>query len=36
MAATLLCHAKGVLSYYRTGLTSGKIEGINQKPWFAL
>ena len=29
MAATLLRHAKGVLSYYRTGLTSGKMEGIN-------
>ena len=31
MAVTLLRHAKGVLSYYRTGLTSGKMEGINRK-----
>ena len=31
MAATLLRHAKGVLSYYKTGLTSGKMEGINRK-----
>ena len=27
----LLRHAKGVLSYYKTGLTSGKMEGINRK-----
>lgn len=31
MAATLFRHAKGVLSYYKTGLTSGKMEGINRK-----
>lgn len=31
MAATLLRHAKGILSYYQTGLTSGKMEGINRK-----
>ena len=31
MAVTLLRHAKGVLSYYKTGLTSGKMEGINRK-----
>ena len=31
MAQTLLRHAKGVLSYYKTGLTSGKMEGINRK-----
>ena len=31
MAETLLRHAKGVLSYYKTGLTSGKMEGINRK-----
>ena len=31
MAQTLLRHAKGVLSYYKTGLTSAKMEGINRK-----
>lgn len=31
MANTLLRHAKGILSYYKTGLTSGKMEGINRK-----
>lgn len=31
MAKTLQRHAKGILSYYRTGLTSGKMEGINRK-----
>ncbi|HEY5742371.1 MAG TPA: transposase [Terrimicrobiaceae bacterium] len=31
MAQTLLRHAKGVLSYYKTRLTSGKMEGINRK-----
>ena len=31
MAQTLLRHAKGVLSYYQTGLTSGKMEVINRK-----
>lgn len=31
MAGTLLRHAKGVLSYYKTGLTSGRMEGINRK-----
>ena len=31
MAQTLLRHAKGVLSYHKTGLTSGKMEGINRK-----
>jgi transposase len=31
MAQTLLRHAKGVLSFYKTGLTSGKMEGINRK-----
>jgi Transposase len=31
MAGTLLRHAKGILSYYKTGLTSGKMEGINRK-----
>ncbi|CEF48939.1 unnamed protein product [uncultured bacterium] len=31
MAATLFRHAKGVLSYYKTGLTSGEMEGINRK-----
>ena len=31
MAQTRLPHAKGVLSYYKTGLTSGKMEGINRK-----
>ncbi|MGA7883361.1 MAG: transposase, partial [Terrimicrobiaceae bacterium] len=30
-AQTLLRHAKGVLSYYKTGLTSGKMEGVNRK-----
>lgn len=31
MADTLLRHAKGILAYYKTGLTSGKMEGINRK-----
>ena len=31
MAKTLMRHAKGILSYYQTGLTSGKMEGINRK-----
>jgi transposase len=31
MAKTLLKCAKGILSYYKTGLTSGKLEGINRK-----
>jgi transposase len=31
MAGTLLRHAKGILAYYKTGLTSGKMEGINRK-----
>ena len=31
MAKTLLCHARGILSYYRTKLTSAKVEGINSK-----
>jgi transposase len=31
MAKTLLRHARGILSYFRTRLTSGKIEGINRK-----
>jgi len=31
MAKTLLNHARGILSFYRTGLTSGKMEGINRK-----
>ena len=31
MAKTLLRHAKGILSFYHTGLTSGKMEGINRK-----
>lgn len=31
MADTLLRHAKGILSYYKTRLTSGKMEGINRK-----
>ena len=31
MAATLLRHAKGVLGYYKAGLTSGKMEGVNRK-----
>lgn len=31
MAKTLLRHAKGILAYYKTGLTSGKMEGINRK-----
>ncbi len=31
MASTLLRHAKGILSYYKTHLTSGKMEGINRK-----
>lgn len=31
MAETLLREAKGILAYYKTGLTSGKMEGINRK-----
>lgn len=31
MAKTLLRHAKGILSFYQTGLTSGKMEGTNRK-----
>lgn len=31
MAKTLLRHAKGILSFYHTGLTSAKMEGINRK-----
>ena len=31
MAKTLLRQAKGILSFYHTGLTSGKMEGINRK-----
>jgi hypothetical protein len=31
MAKTLLRHARGILSYYRTKLTSAKVEGINRK-----
>ncbi len=31
MADTLLRQAKGILAYYKTGLTSGKMEGINRK-----
>jgi transposase len=31
MAKTLMKCAKGILSYYKTGLTSGKLEGINRK-----
>lgn len=31
MAKTLLSHAKGILSYYKTRLTSGMMEGINRK-----
>ena len=31
MAQTLLRHAKGVMSYYKTGLNRGKMEGINRK-----
>lgn len=31
MADTLQRHAKGILAYYKTGLTSGKMEGINRK-----
>jgi transposase len=31
IAQTFLRHAKGVLSYYKTGLTSGRMEGINRK-----
>jgi transposase len=31
MADTLRRHAKGILAYYRTGLTSGRMEGINRK-----
>jgi hypothetical protein len=31
MAKTLLRQPKGILSFYHTGLTSGKIKGINRK-----
>jgi len=31
MAKPLLRHAKGILSFYHTGLTTGKMEGINRK-----
>jgi transposase len=31
MAKTLLSHAKGILSYYTTRITSAKMEGINRK-----
>ena len=31
MAKTLRRHAKGILSFYKTGLTSGKMEGTNRK-----
>ena len=31
MAKTLLRQAKGILSFYHTGSTSGKMEGINRK-----
>ena len=31
MAATLLRNAEGVLSYCKTVLTSGKMEGLNRK-----
>jgi transposase len=31
MAKTLLRHAKGILSYYQTRITSGKMEGTNRK-----
>jgi transposase len=31
MARTLRRHAKGILSFYKTGITSGKMEGTNRK-----
>jgi transposase len=31
MAKTLLRHAKGILSFYKTHITSGKMEGTNRK-----
>jgi transposase len=31
MAKTLLKHAKGILSFYKTRITSGKMEGTNRK-----
>lgn len=31
MAKTLMSHAKGILSYFKTRITSGKMEGINRK-----
>lgn len=31
MAKTLKRHARGILSFYKTGLSSGKMEGINRK-----
>jgi len=31
MTKTVLRHAKGILSYYKTKLTSGMVEGINRK-----
>lgn len=31
MAKTLLRHAKGIRAYYKTSLTSGKMEVINRK-----
>lgn len=31
MAKTLVRHAKGILSYYKTGISSGKMEGTNRK-----
>jgi transposase len=31
MAKTLLRHARGILSFYKTRITSGMVEGINRK-----
>ena len=31
MTKTLLRHARGILSYYKTRITSGMVEGINRK-----
>ncbi len=31
MAKTLENHAEGILSFFRTGMTNGKMEGINRK-----
>jgi transposase len=31
MANTLLRHARGILSYYKTKITSAMVEGINRK-----